>query len=559
MLSILQVFQQKSRYFYVFLILLGGISSLLYSGILFFINNAIGAKTFPFLHDKVAEYDWAIFIALVILSLVIGRIFQTYIVRLTNDFLLIFELTVLNRVRFATFQAYAKVGEQRIYTAIQDVKVLGQFPATFVNGFNNAIILVCGLIYLFIIAPLGGVAILSVMLILLAVYLIRNKAIDRDLNTLRDLHNDYYRYLRDLLGGFKEVKMSIDRNDNMYEGYLKRNLSESKDLNVSASVKYVDNELFGSFSWYVVLGTIIFALPRLLEYTNAQVASLVVVILFLMGPVATMISLVPFATRYNIAYQRLRGLERDINAAFYGKLAHGDRTDINQDFHSIRFDGVEFEYKDAQKDTIFKLGPIDLEVRQGEVIFITGGNGSGKSTFLNLLTGLIRPTAGRIYLNNHEISEERYPYYSNQISAIFTNPHLFGENYDRFPIHSGNEVLQQFIQKMELNGIVRIDDDRSYIDGNLSRGQQKRLAMIFTMMEQRDVIVLDEWAAEQDPEFRAFFYNHLLDDFKKAGKTILAVTHDDAYFDKADRRIRFDFGKVVLDEKLDGSKAVTSL
>lgn len=559
MFSILQVFQQKSKYFYVFLCVLGGVSSLLYSGILFFINNSIGSKALPGLSEAVAEYDWIIFSGLVLLSLIIGRIFQTYIVRLTNDFLLQFELTVLNKVRFATYQAYNRVGEQRVYTAIQDVKVLGQFPATFVNAFNNAIILICGLVYLFIIAPVGGIAILSVMFVLLVVYLARNKSINNDLNTLRDLNNEYYRYLRDLLGGFKEVKMGVNRNDNLYEDYLKRNLTNSKDLNVSASVRYVDNELFGSFSWYAVLGTIIFALPRLLDYTGPQIASLVVVILFLMGPVATMISLVPFATRYNIAYQRLLGLEKEINAKFYGELAHGNLTDINSTFESIRFEDVEFEYKDPKMETIFKLGPVNLEIRKGETIFITGGNGSGKSTFMNLLTGLIRPSSGSIYLNGHRINEERYPYYSNQISAIFTNPHLFGENYDRFPIHSKDEALREHIEKMELNGIVRIDDHRKHIDGNLSRGQQKRLALILTMLEEREVIVLDEWAAEQDPEFRAYFYRNLLEDFKSAGKTILAVTHDDAYFDKADRRIRFDFGKIVLDEKLDGSKAVTSL
>jgi len=62
--------------------------------------------------------------------------------------------------------------------------------------------------------------------------------------------------------------------------------------------------------------------------------------------------------------------------------------------------------------------------------------------------------------------------------------------------------------------------------------------------EERDILVLDEWAAEQDPTFRAYFYQVLIRDLRAMGKTIIAVTHDDAYFDCADRVIRFDYGRI---------------
>jgi len=81
----------------------------------------------------------------------------------------------------------------------------------------------------------------------------------------------------------------------------------------------------------------------------------------------------------------------------------------------------------------------------------------------------------------------------------------------------------------------------------LSTGQRKRLALLVTLLEDRPIIVLDEWAAEQDPEFRQFFYEELLAELKSRNKTIIAISHDDKYFRCADRVIRLEFGRIVSD------------
>ena len=68
------------------------------------------------------------------------------------------------------------------------------------------------------------------------------------------------------------------------------------------------------------------------------------------------------------------------------------------------------------------------------------------------------------------------------------------------------------------------------------------MAMISVILENKNILVFDEWAADQDPEFRKYFYHELLPVFKKQGKTIIAITHDDHYFDKADRIYKMDYG-----------------
>src|SRR5262245_32005195 len=83
---------------------------------------------------------------------------------------------------------------------------------------------------------------------------------------------------------------------------------------------------------------------------------------------------------------------------------------------------------------------------------------------------------------------------------------------------------------------------------DLSSGQRKRLALVVSLLEKRPILLLDEWAADQDPEFRRKFYYDLLPALNRAGVTVVAISHDDRYLDEmtvATRRLRMDEGRFV--------------
>ena len=95
------------------------------------------------------------------------------------------------------------------------------------------------------------------------------------------------------------------------------------------------------------------------------------------------------------------------------------------------------------------------------------------------------------------------------------------------------------------------DDEFSTLD--LSGGQRRRLALIVSLLEKRPILLLDEWTAEQDPEFRIKFYHELLPEMMKAGLTVVVITHDDRYLDELDltaRRIRMDEGRIVEERSM---------
>ena len=538
-MNLFQILRSKSKFFFIFLVLLAGVNSLLFSGLLIFINNTIAQKPLPFFQGS----EWLAFLLLLLFSIVINRIFQTYMIRLTSNILYDFEISILQRVRLASFQDYSKFGAQKIYTAIADTRMLSALPESFINCVNSMVLIICGLAYLFYISIIGGVAILILMLLLLAYYLLRNNNIEKEMNKVRDLQDSYHSYLRDMLLGFKEIKLSSLRNNNLYNNFLKKNREASRDIGISNSKKYLDNELVGKYSWYVVLGVILFVFPIYFNFSIGEISAFVLTILYLMGPVATLIMVFPTYTRIKIATERINALNEEIKSEVKEEEKLFENSE-NERFESVVFENITFLYEGQDENSSFKLGPLNLSIKTGEIIFITGGNGSGKSTFINILTGLYRPVSGKVLINGQVIEYQDYTKFRDQISAIFTDNFLFSENYDGFDLSRSNSFLNECIQTLKLEEKISFNDEKNTIDISLSKGQQKRLAMIYAIMERRQIMVLDEWAAEQDPEFRYYFYKTMLPLLKGYGKTIVAVTHDDKYFDCADRIIKFDYGQI---------------
>jgi cyclic peptide transporter len=548
-MRLLSLLQKKSKLFYVLLLVLGLINSIWSMGLLLMINNRIAGTSLPF----VQGYDWQIYVVLILISFFTARAFQSYTIRLTYELGNDLGLSVFEKLRFADYEEYIKLGEEKVRTATADVTTLQRFPHVFIEVFNSIVMVSIGLGYLFYTNFLSALLILGVLTALAAVYYIRNISISRDLNTVRDLANVYQQNVNDFLRGFKDVKMSITRSDNIFKKYISQNRNRVKELTIKTLIKFMGNELMGNYLWYLLIGIIVFLLPVILHMSNVVNNQFVVTLLYLMGPVGIVVARISEFTQMQIAVDRLEQFHDKINASRAIAIGHGDLVATSGEFEGIRFENVTFEYYDERRAETFRLKPLTLDIKKGESIFITGGNGSGKSTFVNLLTGLYVPHGGTILLNGLAISEKTYPGYRNRIAAIFTDSGLFSENYDGLDLEPDNERLMFWLRKMELENIVTFDNEKKSIKADLSKGQQKRLALIYIMLENKDVIVLDEWAAEQDPVFRAYFYKKIIPELKQMGKTVIVVTHDDTYFNCGERLIKFDYGNVVSDTQVNAA------
>lgn len=518
----------------------GLLNSFLNIGILIFINFYIQGKEFPI----VGKFAPVIFLILIVSTFLINKFFQHYIIKIVNNFIYDYELEILDKLRNSKWNDFQNIGAERVYATIQDTKVFMNIPPVLTNTVNSVISIIVCLIYFVIVSPIGALGLCAIIVSIIIIYNKRNKSVLEVRRQVRAFNDSYFKLVGDLLFGFKEVKMSSLRNDNLYRKHIYENRMQSKGLDILTSQKFLTNGLIGQYGWYLIVAFIIFGLPNIIQISTADTASLIIVFLFILGPINMIMSLESYYTEVSVAKSRIEDFLKDLNLIEQQEIEVKNMPLVN-DFNQIVFEDVVYDYLDENKEKRFTLGPINLTIKEGETVFIIGGNGSGKSTFMNILTGLIYPSSGNIRINGKKIEEKDYPEYRSLISAIFTNHHIFDQNYEEYSL-TDNEEFNELIDLMELDDTI----DKANISNTnkkLSKGQEKRLAMIFAIMEKRPLIVLDEWAAEQDPYFKKYFYEELLFKFKVQKKTIIAITHDDAYFECCDRIIKFEYGNILKD------------
>jgi putative ATP-binding cassette transporter len=111
-----------------------------------------------------------------------------------------------------------------------------------------------------------------------------------------------------------------------------------------------------------------------------------------------------------------------------------------------------------------------------------------------------------------------------------------------------DDKAREYLVKLQLNH--KLDVKEGVLSTTqLSQGQRKRLALLTAFLEDRSIYLFDEWAADQDPTFKQTFYDSLLPELKARGKTVIVISHDDRYYDVADRLIKLEDGKLEYDSE----------
>lgn len=349
--------------------------------------------------------------------------------------------------------------------------------------------------------------------------------------------------LVDFLDGFKEVRLNAARSEDLFDDALEVSKTAA-NIKIRTQAETFKMIVTSQISMYILLGAVVFVAPNLSDTLGASsIAKTTTALLFIVGACFGLVQSIPILLNANAAADRIERLEAALHATVIqtGRLA----VAAPKRFERIEMHNITFRYVDKFSDTVFKIGPIDFSMRAGELIFITGGNGSGKSTFLRVLSGLYPPDSGEVLLDGQPITNATRDEYRGLMSAIFFDYHLFQRLYG-LPDATPGEIERLLAQ-------FRLTDKTALTNGefrtlDLSGGQRRRLALIVSMLEKRPIMILDEWTAEQDPEFRRKFYDELLPDMMRAGATIVVITHDDRYLDELHlpaRRIRMDEGRIV--------------
>src|SRR5713101_4340682 len=354
--------------------------------------------------------------------------------------------------------------------------------------------------------------------------------------------NRLFDRLMDLLDGFKEVRLNRSRSDNLFDDVVEvsRTAANIKIRSQSESYKQL---VFSQSAMYLLLAAIVFVVPTFSDTKGGSILQVTTALMFVVGVCMGIVQTIPILLAANVAADNIERLEARLRAI--SAAAELDAPEPRKRFDKIELRNVMFSYVDKSSEAVFRVGPVDFTLRSGELVFITGGNGSGKSTLLKLLAGLYEPDSGEITLDGVHVGDRNRDVYRALISAIFVDYHLFQRLYGIADLDPAevDRLLAQFrlLDKTGLTG-------GEFRTLDLSGGQRKRIALIVSLLEKRPILLLDEWTADQDPDFRRKFYDELLPALQQAGTTVVVITHDDRYLDELDlpaRRLRMDEGRFV--------------
>jgi len=435
------------------------------------------------------------------------------------------------------------IGRTRIFNAIsKEIQALAQNTNTLVAVTQMSLLVVFATLYLLVLSPTAFAIAIVFMSIAIAIYLGRLKTVGKAIQDSIGAELSLHELLEGILDGFKEVKLNATRSQQISDDLLEASL-DAAESRVTAQSELTRNYVFTQNVFFLLLAVMVFVIPLLTDIAGETVVKLTTAILFVTSAIAGVVSSVPVFINANASAANIMTLQRLIGAP-PRLLSESTRLLVDPSaFDRIDVRDVSFSYGDADNPG-FRVGPFTTSFKAGETVFISGGNGSGKSTFMRLFTSLYWPRDGFIALDGVPVTHENVENYRALFTSVFSEYHLFKKLYG-VPPDSVSEIP-------ELLALFEIEDKTALIDGafttvNLSAGQRKRVALIVALLERRPICVLDEWAADQDPLFRRKFYEDLLPIFKARGITIIAVSHDDRYFHVADRRLHFEEGRIVSD------------
>ncbi|AMV71112.1 cyclic peptide export ABC transporter [Desulfuromonas carbonis] len=447
-------------------------------------------------------------------------------------------LRIIGSVRRMGLDGFDAVGDRTIYRSLlEHGEIIYESSRMAVSASSGAIMLLVSSVYIYLLSPTAFWIVLLVIGVGVMVYQLNQARTAAALRAYQANEVRFFALLDHFLSGFKELKVNVRKGDDLYHHFLATTLEETDRLKQETERSFVSSIVLSQTLFFLLMGAMVFLLPNFELTTPETTIAIVAVVLFVAGPIGIIVDSIPMLSKARLAIDSLQKLETRL-------AQHDDRSDQTaaaapDDFARIVLQGVTYNYlRDDQ--TLFTLGPLDLTICKGQIHFVTGGNGSGKTTLMKLLAGLYYPQSGTIRLDGPPLKRADYGPYRELFSVIFTDFHLFDRLYGYR--QTDPEQVTGWLQRLQIADKTGYSPQEGFGNLNLSTGQRKRIALVCALIEERPICLFDEVAADQDPEFREFFYREFLPELKAKGKTVIVISHDDRYFDIADELIKLDCG-----------------
>jgi len=486
-----------------------------------------------------------LFAALAVAKIAAHGVSQLSLVYLVQDAVLDLGLKLCAQVTRTSLRTLEKKGPPHILAVLTDDVSAVAWALQCVPGLTiNGAVLVGGAVYLAWLSWTIFLGAVGLMLVGALTYKVLHDRAFRLIYAARESRASLFRHFRSLTEGIKELMMHRGRREAFLSDDVTHTALSLRHLNLVATKQYMIVDGWTQFLFYSLIGAILLVFADLFTLPAESLTGYVFTILYVMNPLWAVIGTVPTLIRGQVALEKIEGLGLSLESVEEAKETDAGFHPQTLQTPSLELEGVVFSYGDeGSGDNSFVLGPVDFRLNPGDLVFIVGGNGSGKSTFVKLLVGLYHQRLGEIRLGGTPIADSNRDWYRQHFSVIFSDFYLF-EKFLGLDKNTLDTRAQMYLRYLELDRKVRVTEQRLSTT-DLSQGQRRRLALLTAYLEDRPFYVFDEWAADQDPQYKEVFYTELLPELRVRGKGVAVITHDDRYFHLGDRIIKLDEGKII--------------
>ncbi|CDL83128.1 cyclic peptide export ABC transporter [Xenorhabdus cabanillasii] len=490
---------------------------------------------------NLSTFIWNFF-GICILFFITKTLSEILLSHLTQATIYSLRLSLSNKILRAPFKKLNNIGKHGLLAVLtKDVDVFIHSFMLAPTVFGNITLIIACFGYLAWISWQLFIILTIVCLITMYIFYFLEKRPIRLMEEMREQVDKIYLSFQQLIDGSKELKLNSQKGNAFIDRVISPGAKKFKDICIKANNNYAWVLNAGSIVFYIVIGLMIFVVPIWLPQEPSDLMTVTLIVLFLSGPISEVIGAIPELRQAEISLQKMKRLDSQLEESLYIQQANTPNPFANEQPLSLELRDVVHHYTTDKEDREFKLGPMSLTISQGEIIFIVGGNGSGKTTLAMLLVGLFEQESGSIWFNGVKMDQTNNEHYRQYFSAVFSNYHLFDQL-----LNTGANVTEKathYIEALNMSHKVKIVNGQ-FSTTELSAGQRKRLALVSAYLEDRPIYLFDEWAADQDPVFKRIFYTELLPELKARGKTVIVISHDDAYFDIAERVIKLEDGHI---------------
>jgi putative ATP-binding cassette transporter len=517
----------------------GTLSGLMSAGVLALINYVVHHAS-----------DHSLLVLLGFVGLVAGKILSdllshVLLVRFSQDTILDLSLSLCAKILRAPLRRSEQRGAANILVTLTDdvswvTWAIQCFPSFLMSG---ALVLGCGIFLAWLSwSVFLAVAVVAVVSIFVQQWL--HTSTRRIIEASREARAELFQRFRSLTDGLKELLMHRARRQEFVEEEVRGAAELYRKTNLEATRIQSLLGAWNTVSLYSLVGFVIFLFPSYGLISSEALTGYIVAMIYMMGPISQIISIVPTLQRGQVALENIErlGISLDVDLQYVQtREVEGPEPGIPP---IVQWNNVEFSYGGGERvETPFTLGPISFELHPGELVFVIGGNGSGKSTLVKVLAGLYQPLRGDVKLGGTMVTDGNREWYREHFSIIFSDFHLFKKLLGQSNSHV-ERLVPHYLRLLHLDQKITVHD-RTFSTLDLSQGQRKRLALVTAYLEDRSIYVFDEWAADQDPQYKEVFYKTLLPDLRARGKSVIVITHDDRYFHLGNQVIKLEDGKVV--------------